>query len=185
MSHMALRTSCSGMPAAAATCTSTSGETEGVSSELRCHLREFSSDARRRIISTSAGLKRLSLPSIWGVILQLLEPLIPLGGDGKDPGRVLQVRPTGEYGKHHGDEHDPPPDLGDDPLPAGCPRLANEEYEDTETLGVHLRLAPPVRSDDLPGLEGHHPEPGHRELPDHHDGRHPRRHRALSHEREK
>jgi hypothetical protein len=61
------------MPAAAATCTSTSGEMEGVSWESRDQRRAFSSEARRRIISTSAGLRRLlgSL-SIRGVILQVL-----------------------------------------------------------------------------------------------------------------
>src|SRR5215218_4285302 len=110
MSDIARRTSCSGIPAAAATCTRTSGETEGASSESRVHLRAFNSDARRRIISTSAGLRRLSLlPSIWGVILQLLEPLISLRCDGKYPGCVFQIRPPGEDGKNHGDEHDPPP----------------------------------------------------------------------------
>src|SRR3712207_844225 len=125
MSHIARRTSCSGMPAAAATCTRTSGETEGGSEESRVHLLEFSSEARRRIISTSPGLRRLSsLPSIWGAILQLLEPLISLGGNRQNPRRVLQVGPAREYGKHHGDEHRPPPDLGDDTLPAGGLRLA-------------------------------------------------------------
>src|ERR671927_20737 len=145
MSHIARCTYCSGIPAAAATCTRTSGETEGVSWEPRVHLREFSSEARRRIISTSAGLRRLSLlPSIWGVILQLLEPLISLRGDRQDPRRILQIGPAREYGKHHGDEHHPPPDLGNDPLPAGRPRLTQEEYENRNALGVHLRLAPPV-----------------------------------------
>src|SRR5215210_134016 len=127
MSHIARRTSCSGIPAAAATCTRTSGETEGVSEEFRDPLREFSSEARRRIISTSSGLRRLSLlPSIWGVILQLLEPLISLGGNGQDARRVLQIGPAREHGKHHGDEHHPPPDLGHDPLPAGRPWLTQK-----------------------------------------------------------
>src|SRR5829696_856221 len=185
MSHIARRTSCSGIPAPAATCTRTSGETEGVSDEFRLHLREFNSEARRRIISTSAGLRRLSLlPSIWGVILQLLEPLISLRGDGQDPRRVLQVGPAREDGEHHGDEHHPPPALGYDPLPAGRPRLAKEEYENGEALGVHLRLAPSVRGDDLPGLERDHPEPRHGELPNNHDRGHPRGHRTLPHERE-
>src|SRR5215207_1176332 len=167
MSHIARRTSCSGIPAAAATCMRTSGETEGDSDESRVHLLEFSSEAWRRIISTSAGLRRLSLlPSIWGVILQLLEPLISLRGNRQDPRRVLQIGPAREYGKHHGDEHHPPPDLGHHPLPAGRPRLTQEEYEDGKALGVHFRLAPPVRGDDLPCLEGDHPEPRDGELPD-------------------
>src|SRR5215210_3189655 len=154
-SRTARWTSCSGMPAAAATCTRTSGETEGLVAVPRVHLRELSSEARRRTISTSAGLRRLSLlPSIWGVILQVLEPLISLGGDRQDPRRILQVGPARKQGKDHGDQHHPPPDLGDDPLPACRPRLAYEEYEDGEALGVHLRLAPAVSGDDLPGLEG-------------------------------
>src|SRR5918993_4712353 len=184
MSHIPRRTSCSGMPAAAATCTRTSGETEGVSSEARVHLREFSSEARRKIISTSAGLRRFSLPSIWGVILQLLEPLISLGGDREDPRGILQIRPAREYGKHHGHEHHPPSDLGDDALPTGGPWLAQKEYENGDALGGHLRLAPPVRGDDLPGLQGDHPEPSHGELPDNHDRGHPRGHGALPHEGE-
>src|SRR5215212_10725609 len=110
MSRMARWTSCSGMPAAAATCTRTSGETEGLLEAPRVHLRELSSEARRRTISTSAGFRRLSLlPSIWGVILQVLEPLISLGGDRQDSRGVLQIGPAREYGKHHGDEHHPPP----------------------------------------------------------------------------
>src|SRR5215210_5870226 len=130
MSHIARRTSCSGIPAAAATCTRTSGETEGVSLEPRVHRREFSSEARRRIISTSAGLRRLSLwPSIWGVILQVLEPLISLGGNRQDPRRFLQIGPAGENGKYHGEEQHRPPDLGDDALPAGRSWLAQKEYE--------------------------------------------------------
>src|SRR5215210_6719078 len=130
MSHMARNTSCSGIPAAAATCTRTSGETEGVSSEPRFHLREFSSEARRRIISTSAGLRRLSLlPSIWGVILQLLEPLISLRGDRQDAWRVLQIGPAREYGEDNGDEHSPPPDLRRDLLPTSSFWIAQEEYE--------------------------------------------------------
>src|SRR5918998_6382320 len=185
MSHIARRTSCSGIPAAAATWTSTSGDTEGVSEESRVHLREFSSEARRRIISTSSGLRRLSLlPSIWGVILQLLEPLISLGGDRQYPRGVLQIGPAREYGKRHGDEHHPPPDLGDCTLPAGRPWLAQKEYENGDALGVHLRLTPAVRGDDLPRLEGDHPEPSNGELPDNHDRGHPRGHRALPHERE-
>src|SRR5215218_6964390 len=168
MSHIARRTSCSGIPAAAATFTRTSGETEGVSEEFRVHLREFSSEARRRIMSTSSGLRPLSLlPSIWGVILQLLEPLISLGGNRQDSRGVLQIGPAREYGKHYGDEHHPPPDLGDDSLPA-----------------VRPWLAPAVRGDDLPRFEGDHPEPRHGELPDNHYRGHPRGHRALPHERE-
>src|SRR5215213_3676103 len=185
MSHIARRTSCSGIPAAAATCTRTSGETEGVSLAPRVHRREFSSEARRRIISTSAGLRRLSLwPSIWGVILQVLEPLISLGGNGQDSWCVLQIGPARKYGEYHGDEHHPPPDLGDHALPAGSPRLAQKEYENGEALGVHLGLSPPVCGDDLPGLEGDHSESGHSELPDDHDRGHPRGHRALPDEGE-
>src|SRR5215207_7926024 len=185
MSHIARRTSCSGIPAAAATCTRTSGETEGDSDESRVHLLEFSSEAWRRIISTSSGLRRLSLlPSIWGVILKLLEPLISLGGNRQDPRGILQIGPAREYGKYHGDEHRPPPDLGDDTLPAGGPWFAQKEYENGDALGVHLRLAPPVRGDDLPRLQGNHPEPRHGELPDNHDRGHPRGHGALPHEGE-
>ena len=118
-SHIARRTSCSGMPAAAATWIKTSGETEGASSGARSHRRAFNSAARRRIISTSAGLRRLSVSSaIRGVILQVLEPLIALRSDRENPRRVPQIGPPGEQRQDHRDGHRPPAQSGDRAAPA-------------------------------------------------------------------
>src|SRR3712207_8866019 len=81
------------MPAAAATCTRISGETEAVSGEPCVRRRALSSAARRRIISTSAGLRRLfGTFAIRGVILQGSEPLISLRGDGENPRCIPEVR---------------------------------------------------------------------------------------------
>src|SRR5215203_3638115 len=108
-SHIARRTSCSGMPAAAATWTKTSGETEGVPLASRDQRRALSSAARRRIISTSAGLRRLvGSSAIWGVILQVLEALISLGRDREYPRRVPEIGPAREQGEQHRDQHRPP-----------------------------------------------------------------------------
>src|SRR5215212_1154806 len=184
-SHIARRTSCSGIPAAAATWTKTSGETVGVPLSSRDQRRAFSSAARRRIISTSAGLRRLvGSSAMWGVILQVLEALIPLRGNREYPRRVPEIGPAGEQGQQHRDQHRPPAYLRHYPAPSGGPRVPEQQDKDGDALGVHLRFAPAVSGDDLACLQGNHPQPRHGELPDHHDGRHPGRHRALAHERE-
>src|SRR5918995_1187031 len=184
-SHTARRTCCSGIPAAAATWTKTSGETVGMPLSSRDQRRAFSSAARRRIISTSAGLRRLvGSSAMWGVILQVLEALISLGGNREYPRRVPEIGPAGEQGEQHRDQHRPPAYLRHYPTPSGGPRVPEQQDKDGDALGVHLRFAPAVGGDDLAGLQGNHPQPSHGELPDHHDGRHPGRHRALAHERE-
>src|SRR3712207_7638331 len=49
--------------------------------------------------------------AIRGVILQVLESLIPLRGNGEYPRGVPEVRPAGEQGQHNGHKHRPPPYL--------------------------------------------------------------------------
>src|ERR687893_1851918 len=111
---------------------------EGASSESRDQRRTFSSAARRRIISTSAGPKRLlGSFAIWGVILQVLESLISLGGNGEYPRGVPEVGPAGEQGQHHGHQHRPPAYLRHDLTPAARPGFPQQEYEDGDALGVH------------------------------------------------